>query len=234
MASGAFQYPRVIESSRNVITGAPYDESGVDSALWADFQSKLARLDIQQAEKDRLLAEARTALLEVVKPAYDRLIAELEKQGTDAPDADGVWKFENGEKFYAERLRWFTTTDLTAGEIHEIGLREVARLHAEMKGPLEQVGFEGSLDEFFVLMREDQQFYYPNTEDGRAAYLAEATRLIDEMRGRLPDMVGLTIAVHNGRQHVPVLINENMVGHKLGEFAVTRTFKGHAADRKST
>ncbi len=49
----------------------------------------------------------------------------------------------------------------------------------------------------------------------------------------LPDMVGLTIAVHNGRQHVPVLINENMVGHKLGEFAVTRTFKGHSGDRKS-
>ena len=48
----------------------------------------------------------------------------------------------------------------------------------------------------------------------------------------LPEMVGLTIAVHNGRQHVPVLINENMVGHKLGEFALTRTFKGHAADRK--
>lgn len=49
----------------------------------------------------------------------------------------------------------------------------------------------------------------------------------------VPDMVGLTIAVHNGRQHVPVLINENMVGHKLGEFAATRTFKGHAADKKS-
>ena len=49
----------------------------------------------------------------------------------------------------------------------------------------------------------------------------------------LPDMVGLTIAVHNGRQHVPILVNENMVGHKLGEFAVTRTFRGHAADKKS-
>jgi len=49
----------------------------------------------------------------------------------------------------------------------------------------------------------------------------------------MPDMVGLTIAIHNGRQHVPVLINENMVGHKLGEFAVTRTFRGHAADKKS-
>lgn len=49
----------------------------------------------------------------------------------------------------------------------------------------------------------------------------------------LPEMVGLTIAVHNGRQHVPVLISENMVGHKLGEFAATRTFKGHAADKKA-
>ncbi|MBT8438792.1 MAG: 30S ribosomal protein S19 [Gammaproteobacteria bacterium] len=48
----------------------------------------------------------------------------------------------------------------------------------------------------------------------------------------LPDMVGLTIAVHNGKQHVPVLINENMVGHKLGEFALTRTYRGHAADKK--
>ena len=49
----------------------------------------------------------------------------------------------------------------------------------------------------------------------------------------LPDFIGLTIAIHNGKQHIPVLISENMVGHKLGEFALTRTFKGHAADRKA-
>jgi len=49
----------------------------------------------------------------------------------------------------------------------------------------------------------------------------------------LPEFIGLTIAVHNGRQHVPVYVNENMVGHKLGEFSLTRTFKGHAADKKS-
>jgi len=49
----------------------------------------------------------------------------------------------------------------------------------------------------------------------------------------VPEMVGLTIAVHNGRQHVPVLVSENMVGHKLGEFALTRTYKGHVADKKS-
>ena len=49
----------------------------------------------------------------------------------------------------------------------------------------------------------------------------------------IPDMVGLTIAVHNGRQHVPVLINENMVGHKLGEFSLTRTYRGHVVDKKA-
>ncbi len=50
----------------------------------------------------------------------------------------------------------------------------------------------------------------------------------------MPEMIGLTIAIHNGRQHVPVLINENMVGHKLGEFALTRTYRGHTADKKAT
>jgi small subunit ribosomal protein S19 len=50
----------------------------------------------------------------------------------------------------------------------------------------------------------------------------------------MPDMIGMTIAVHNGKQHVPVLVTENMVGHKLGEFAATRTFKGHSADKKAT
>ena len=49
----------------------------------------------------------------------------------------------------------------------------------------------------------------------------------------LPDMIGFTIAIHNGKNHVPVLVNENMVGHKLGEFALTRTFKGHGGDKKS-
>jgi small subunit ribosomal protein S19 len=49
----------------------------------------------------------------------------------------------------------------------------------------------------------------------------------------IPEMVGLTIAIHNGRQHIPVLISENMVGHKLGEFSMTRTFKGHSGDRKA-
>jgi small subunit ribosomal protein S19 len=69
-----------------------------------------------------------------------------------------------------------------------------------------------------------------------AAVAANSKRPIKTWSRRsmiLPEMVGLTIAVHNGRQHVPVLVNENMVGHKLGEFAVTRTFKGHTGEKKA-
>jgi len=77
------------------------------------------------------------------------------------------------------------------------------------------------------------------------AHLARKVRVVIETKSRkpiktwsrrsmiVPDMIGLTIAVHNGRDHVPVLISENMVGHKLGEFATTRTFRGHSGDRKT-
>lgn len=186
-----WQYPQMITAARNVISGVPYDDSGADSTLWADFQAKVAALELSAEQRDALLAQARTAMVEVVEPAYQRLIAELEKQAAVAPDADGVWKFDDGEAFYAERLRWFTTTELSAEEVHNIGLREVARIHDEMRTIMKQVGYEGTLAEFFVFMREDPQFYYPNTDAGRDAYLAEATRLIDIMRTRLPEVFGL-------------------------------------------
>lgn len=186
-----WQYPKIIQASRNIISGMPYDTEGGDSTLWVDFQAKVAGLDIDDQQRAELLADAEKAMVDVVKPAYLRLIAELDVQAAIAPDADGVWKFDKGEAFYAERLQWYTTTELSADEIYNIGLREVARLHEEMKVIMAEVGFEGDLAEFFVFMREDQQFYYPGTDEGRAAYLAEAKRLIDEMREQLPEMFGL-------------------------------------------
>lgn len=186
-----WQYPQMVQSSKNIISGAPFDDSGEDSSLWADFQSKVGALEISEDERERLLSEARTALVKRVKPAYEALIVELEEQGAKASGEDGVWKFENGDDFYAERLRWFTTTDLSAEEVHNIGLREVARIHGEMETIMEEVGFEGTLVDFFEFMREDEQFYYPNTDAGRAAYLKEARRIIDVMRQHLPEQFGI-------------------------------------------
>jgi uncharacterized protein (DUF885 family) len=185
-----WQYPKMIEAARNVISGRPYDD-GEDSSVWADFRAKVAALDISQPQRADLLSRAETALLDAVRPAYLMLIAELEHQATLASGEDGVWKFEDGDAFYAERLNWYTTTDLDAGQIHRIGLREVARIHDEMRAIMAQVGFRGTLAEFFVFMREDPQFYYPDTDAGRAAYLTEARRVIGEMRAYLPALFGV-------------------------------------------
>ncbi len=186
-----WQYPQIIESACNVISGAPFDDSTEDSTLWADFRKKVAALALPEEQQDELLARARKALLKQVRPAYERLIAALERQAGYASGDDGVWKFERGDEFYAERLRWFTTTDLSAEQIHRLGLREVARIHEEMQFIKRKVGFDGSLQDFFVHLRESPEFYFPNTDRGRADYLAQASELIRVMSQRLPEQFGL-------------------------------------------
>ena len=138
-----------------------------------------------------MTASARTALVQSVGPAYQRLIEEFERLAKIAPAQDGVWKMPDGDAFYAERLQYFTTTELSAEEIHAIGLREVDRIHEEMRAIMAQVEFAGTLQDFFVFMREDPQFYYPGTDEGRARYLREASSLIATMRTRLPEAFGI-------------------------------------------
>jgi uncharacterized protein (DUF885 family) len=180
-------YQPMMETARNVITGAPFSE-GDDSPIMADFRRKVTELDIDDAEKERLLAEAATALTETVAPAYERLITLFEEQEAVAAEDDGIWKHPDGAEYYNYLLAGYTTTDMTADEIHELGVSEVARIHDEMRGIMAQVGFEGTLQEFFEFLRTDPQFYYEDTDEGRQAYIDDATTLIDAMVETLPDM----------------------------------------------
>lgn len=182
-----FVYPYVISDSRNIITGAPFDD-GEASALWADFSSKVEGLEIDGSEREQLLEDARTAMLESVQPAYEQLIATVQELEAQADTRDGAWKFPDGEAFYNNALQRTTTTDLTAEEIHEIGLSEVERIHEEMRGIMQQVGFEGTLPEFFEHMRDNEDFIYPDTDEGRERYLSEARAYIDAMRDRLDEL----------------------------------------------
>ncbi|MGM0631326.1 MAG: DUF885 domain-containing protein [Pseudomonadota bacterium] len=182
-----FVYPYVISDSKNIITGAPFDD-GEPSALWEDFSKKLDSLDIDDSKRNELLDSAKKAMLESVKPAYENLITAVEGVAEQATTKDGAWKFPDGEAFYNNALKRTTTTDLTAEEIHEIGLSEVERIHDEMRGIMEEVGFEGTLEEFFVHMRNNEDFIYPSTEEGRQRYLDEATAYIDNMRERLDEL----------------------------------------------
>ncbi|MDK1289195.1 DUF885 domain-containing protein [Pseudoalteromonas umbrosa] len=182
-----FVFPHVIESSKNIIKGAPF-AAGDDSTLLADFKRKVAKLEISQSEKDALITQANNALTSAVKPAYSKLISYLHKLEKRADDRDGVWKFPEGEKFFNVALERTTTTKLSAAEIHKIGLEEVARIHDEMREIKEKVGFKGDLKAFMEFMRTDKQFYLPNTEEGKAKYLADATAMIDNMKSRLDEL----------------------------------------------
>jgi uncharacterized protein (DUF885 family) len=178
-------FPYVISDSRNVITGAPFTE-GEDAPLWADLQSKVNALEIPAADRADLIARGRAALTTTVGPAYERLIAMLERQSANAPEGDGVWRLPNGAEYYAERLRYYTTTDLNANQVHQIGLEQVARIQGEMRAIMAQVGFEGTLQEFFTHLRTNDDMFY----ETREAYLADANATIAAMQERLPEFFG--------------------------------------------
>ncbi|WP_243453728.1 DUF885 domain-containing protein [Sandaracinobacteroides saxicola] len=179
-------FPYVIADARNVITGAPFD-GGADSALFADFKGKVAKLDLPQADKDALVAAAARALTTIVKPAYTRVIAFAEAQAKRAPAGDGAWRFPEGRAYYAERLANYTTTTMTAAQIHALGLAQVARIHGEMTAIKDRVGFKGDLKAFFKYMRERPENFYPNTAEGRQMYLDETGKVMAAMTAKLPD-----------------------------------------------
>ena len=187
-----FVYDFVINGAANVIDGYPFEGVGPDSPspLYADFVGKVDALvtngTITEDEASTLKQEARGALIDHVYPAYFNLITWVSEDQANANTDDGAWKLPDGDAYYRDRLVQMTTTDMTADEIHQLGLAEMDRIHDEMRAIMAQVGFEGSLQDFFEFTRTDAQFFKPNTDEGKAEYLAEATAMIDTMREALP------------------------------------------------
>lgn len=183
-----FVFPLVVDSMKEIISGQPFDSSAKKSAMLEDFEGKVGALkDVDATSKQELLTAARSALTEIVKPAYEKILTVLAAQEKIATDDDGVWKLPDGPAYYAFALREATTTHLTAGEIHQLGLTEVARIHHDIQAIMTKVGFKGDLQAFFKFIKEDPQFYYPTTPEGKAAYMKRATTIIDDMRVRLDE-----------------------------------------------
>ena len=194
-----FSFEIVTKESKDIVSGQPFDDSDKESSLWANVNEKLAKLVeskvIDQAKSDAYLASAKAALVNDFKPAYDNLIAHLEADVKNTPEqAVGVSKLPNGDAYYAHLLKSQTTTDMSADEIHELGLSEVKRLRAEMEKLKEKSGFKGSLQEFFAYIRDsrdDEQFYYTNDDDGRQGYIDDATAAIENIKSELPNYFGI-------------------------------------------
>ena len=189
-----FAYEGVLQQARAVITGVPFTE-GDDSALWTDANRKIDGLveaeKITAEEADAFRESARAALVGDFQGFYENLIAwvEADMQNTDE-EPSGVGSLPNGVAYYNHLLTTYTTTDLTADEIHEVGLAEVARLRSEMEAIKREVGFEGDLQEFFDFVRDDAQFYKPNTDEGRQEFIAEVEEKLAFINERLPDYFG--------------------------------------------
>ena len=192
-----FDYDIAISQSKRVINGAPFVEGATAStALWTDITGKIAALEadgkISKREARRFNKQAKKAMLKHVLPAYENLIAWLEDdiKHTTA-EARGASSLPDGDAYYQYALTAMTTLPLTADQIHAIGLREVARIHKEMNEIKNRVGFDGSLQEFFVFMRTDPQFYFPSTDEGREKYLQLARDYVEGIKGKLPEYFGI-------------------------------------------
>lgn len=191
-----FAYEGVIDQARKVIAGAPFSE-GEDSSIWADAQAKAdalvknGKIDAERAAS--LKQQARTVLLEQFKPGYERIIAWCEQDLPNAAvNASGVGTTHaNGKAYYQYQLRQMTTTNMTADQIHALGLKEVERIKGEMNALKNRVGFKGDLDAFFAFIDSDPQFKFPNTDAGREAYIDQATRVIANIKAQLPNYFGL-------------------------------------------
>jgi uncharacterized protein (DUF885 family) len=189
-----FAYDQTTSEIQRVLTGAPFG-AGKDSALFADGKDKIRSLGesgkLKPEEVVALTEQLRVAMVDKMKPAYDRLAAWIAQDKANASATpQGAGALPNGEAYYNAMLSLMTTTDMTADEIHQLGLAEVKRIHGEMEKVKAEAGFSGTLQEFFNFMRTDKQFYLPNNDAGAQEYIDRATRHIEEMKLALPKYFG--------------------------------------------
>lgn len=191
-----FTYDQSLDELKRVTTGAPFT-NGKDAALFTDAKAKIAKLVTGgkiTAEEGKAFEKAVADLMTTqMKPAYDRVAAFItaDKPNAQTPDRQGAQALPKGVEFYDAMLYLQTTTDMTADEIHELGLSEVARIRAEMEKVKDAAGFKGTLEEFFVFMRTDKRFYLPNNDAGAAEYLKLADSYLKGMEAKLPEYFGI-------------------------------------------
>ena len=127
----AFSFPDVLRDARSISSGAPIEDTQSDNALFVDFRDKVVALKLNDDSSEDLLMRATAALKGPFARGFARLVEELERQQKMADSSNGVWSLPDGENYYRNRIRHHTTLDLSADEIHDIGLQEVDRIHNE-------------------------------------------------------------------------------------------------------
>jgi uncharacterized protein (DUF885 family) len=177
----SFSFDPVLRDARAVLSGEPFDGSGKDSAILADFRGKVDKLKTDDATRKRLLDAGTAAMKGPMQAGVTKVIGAIEALRPKSQGPNGVWKLPDGDAYYKSQIKFWTTTDLTADQIHQVGLDEVARIRGEMQGIMKKVGFQGDLPAFFVHLRTDPNNFFPNTPEGKKAYLDQSKGYIDSI-----------------------------------------------------
>ncbi|RUO41567.1 DUF885 domain-containing protein [Pseudidiomarina aestuarii] len=173
-----FVVEAVIAQMENFTSSEP-----AENVLVSSFVRKLESIELTEQERNAFIEQAEQAVAEVVYPAYAGLqgyfVGVLPQTNNDA----GVWKLPDGDAYYRYQLKQYTTTDITADEVHQLGLSEVARIHAEMRDIFDDLGYPSdvAIGTLLQQLNEDPQFLYPDTDAGREQILKDYALIVDDI-----------------------------------------------------
>ncbi len=194
-----FSYTEVIEHCQNLLSGRPFNNAEFDAPVFADAKQKIATLMnndvITKAQASAFEQQVIAALQTQFQPAYQNVIRWLQADLANvAKVAKGVGALPDGANYYAATLKIQNTTDMTADEIHELGMQQIKRIRQDMQAIMKQVGFKGSLQDFFSHVKDnkqDRRFFYPDTDAGREAYLQDSRDYLAFINQSLGDYFGV-------------------------------------------
>ena len=212
-----------------------------ENVLYASFKGKLEKADeIAEADRTAFLASATTQIENVVYPAYQEYIDYFSALRAKSNGDAGVWKLPDGKAYYNYLLRQHTTTDMTADEIHAIGVAEVKRIQTEMLEIFAAEGYDPSLGvkALFDELAEEERFYYPDTDSGRAQILEDYATIIDEIEAGISSAFNIKPKADIVVKRVPEFSEETAPGayynHPSRDGSRPGTFYANLFDIKAT
>ncbi len=207
-----FTMPKIVLDGLLPTFSAHVVSDAEQSAFWGPFAALPDT--IEDTEKEKIRLAARQAILNNVVPAYARLSSFMTEQYYPAArDELAANTLPGGDAYYADMVKFYTTLDVTADEVHALGVSEVARIRSEMETIIEQSGFEGSFADFLEFLRTDQQFYAKTEEE----LLMHAAFIAKEIDGKMPSLFGKLPRQSYGIEAVPASIAPNYTtGRYLG------------------
>jgi len=204
----SFTIRHVLDEMRSFIA-PPANEN----SLYTVFEEKIGELKISPASKHKLLTGVEKEINQTVYPAFQRLIDYFAALEPKVTGDHGVWNLPDGDAYYAHRLRSSTSTELTPEQVHEIGIKEVARIEGEMSAILQALGYEtNNPAKQLAAFGEEERFLYPNTDQGREDCLADFQGMLDEMDRILPQVFEVRPKAGLEVQRVPEFREKTMAG----------------------